>query len=351
MSLGPIMLDLDGSALSDEEKDLLQHPLTGGVILFSRNYESTEQITELVAAIHNIRSPNLLVAVDHEGGRIQRFREGFTKLPAGELIGTVFDKNNDEGIQLALNTGWLMATELRAVGIDFSFAPVLDLHKRISKVIGDRSFHRDPDAVTQLAKAYMQGMRKAGMSAVGKHFPGHGSVVEDSHLAVPVDYRRFEDIQLDDLIPFERLIHAGLAAIMPAHVIYPVVDDKPAGYSSKWLKDILRGQYRFQGTIFSDDISMAGAEIAGDYVSRASSATSAGCDMVLVCNKREAVINILDKFDYNPDPVSQVRLIRMHGKNHLTVKQMKGDTQWQSISREIAELDITPELDLGDDAV
>ena len=351
MSLGPLMLDLKGCTLADEEREILKHPLTGGVILFSRNYESTEQITGLVNELHALREPRLLVAVDHEGGRIQRFREGFTKLPACELIGKSYDQDNRNGLELAEKAGWLMAVELRAVDIDFSFAPVLDIHKGVSSVIGDRSFHRDPETVAVLARAYMQGMKRAGMPAVGKHFPGHGSVVEDSHLAVPLDKRRFEDIQLDDLIPFERMIHAGLAAIMPAHVIYPAVDDKPAGFSSKWLKNILRGQLGFQGTIFSDDISMAGAEIAGDYIGRTNSAIEAGCDMVLVCNNQDAVIDILENFDYSPNPVSQVRLIRMHGKNKLTFNQVKADQQWQTISQEITQLDITPELDLGDDAI
>jgi beta-N-acetylhexosaminidase len=235
--------------------------------------------------------------------------------------------------------------------VDFSFAPVLDLHKGISKVIGDRSFHRDPETVATLAKNYMQGMRRAGMVAVGKHFPGHGSVVEDSHLAVPTDSRRYEDIQLDDMVAFERLIHAGLAGIMPAHVIYPAVDNKPAGYSSIWLNEILRRQLQFQGAIFSDDISMAGAELAGDYIDRTKSALSAGCDMVLVCNNQDAATEILEKFDYSPNPASQARLIRMHGRHQLTYDQMKQDNEWQTVAREVTQLNVTPELDLGDDAI
>ncbi len=351
MSLGPIMLDLKGCTLTAGERELLQHPLTGGVILFSRNYESIVQITDLVESIHDVREPRLLVAIDHEGGRIQRFREGFTKLPACELIGKNFDGDNKQGLLLAEKAGWLMAIELRAIGVDFSFAPVLDLHKGISKVIGDRSFHRDPETVAILARCYMQGMRRAGMAAVGKHFPGHGSVVEDSHHAVPSDSRRFEDIQLDDMVAFERLIHARLAGIMPAHVIYPSVDNKPAGFSSIWLKDILRHQLQFQGAIFSDDISMAGAELAGDYLGRTKSALYAGCDMVLVCNNQEAAAEILEKFDYSPNPASQVRLIRMHGKNQLTYNQMKKDNEWQAVAKEITQLNVTPELDLGDDAI
>ncbi|MBI4006118.1 MAG: beta-N-acetylhexosaminidase [Gammaproteobacteria bacterium] len=350
MSLGPIMLDLRGATLERDEREMLQHPLTGGVILFSRNYESPEQLGLLTETIHALREPRLLISVDHEGGRVQRFRDGFTTLPACQMIGKKYNQDNAKGLVLAEKAGWLMALELRAVGIDFSFAPVLDLQKGISKVIGDRAFHRDPETVAQLAKHYMQGMRRAGMSAVGKHFPGHGAVKEDSHFALPVDYRRFEDIQMDDLISFERLIHSGLAAIMSAHVVYPAVDDKPAGFSSVWLKKVLRKQMQFQGTIFSDDISMAGAEMAGDYMGRARSALSAGCDMVLVCNNQKGAIEILENLEHNPDPASQVRLIRMHGKNHLTFTQMQDDKEWQSVSGEIAALDIMPELGLGDDA-
>ncbi len=350
MSLGPIMLDLQGCTLTPEERELLRHPLTGGVILFSRNYESVDQLAQLVTSIHAVREPRLLIAVDHEGGRVQRFREGFTRLPACGLIGHAYDKDHKHGLALAEKIGWLMAIELCSVGVDFSFAPVLDLHKGISKVIGNRAFHRDPEVVGRLARAYMQGMRRAGMAAVGKHFPGHGSVVEDSHHALPVDNRRFEDIQQDDLVPFERLIHAGLAGIMPAHVVYPALDSKPAGFSSIWLKNVLRQQLQFQGTIFSDDISMAGAELAGDYPGRTESALAAGCDMVLVCNNRAAAINILDNYTWSPNPVSQVRLIRMHGKQTLTYTELKHTGDWHNTVAAVAALDINPELDLGDDA-
>jgi beta-N-acetylhexosaminidase len=351
MSLGPIMLDLCGPTLQEDERDILGHPLVGGVILFARNYESPEQLASLVESIHAIREPRLLIAVDHEGGRIQRFREGFTSLPACRLLGNRYDQSHAEGLSLAERTGWIMAVELRAVGVDFSFAPVLDLDKGISKVISDRSFHRDPEAVAVLAKHYIQGMRKAGMSAVGKHFPGHGSVREDSHQAVPVDYRRFEDIKMDDLLCFDRLIRYGLTAIMPAHVIYPSVDEKPAGFSPFWLRKILRRQMQFQGPVFSDDISMAGAEVAGDYPGRARTALDAGCDMVLVCNNREGAAGILDNLEHMPDPASQVRLMRMHGRNKVTLRQLRGDHEWQDVSGEINALDVTPELGLGDDAV
>ncbi len=343
------MMDLQGTSLTDEERELLCHPLVGGLILFSRNYESTDQLRGLIGSVHALRKPSLLISVDHEGGRVQRFREGFTRLPAASLIGECCQKDDRAGLLLAERAGWLMAIELRAVGIDFSFAPVLDLNKGISQVIGDRAFDRDPEQVARIAKAYMLGMKRAGMSAVGKHFPGHGAVSEDSHHAVPVDRRRYEDIEMDDLIPFERLIHAGLPAIMPAHVIYPAVDSLPAGFSPVWLKKILRQQLGFQGTIFSDDISMAGAEVAGDYIQRTTAALRAGCDMVLVCNNRDAVRMVLDGFEYCPDPALQARLIRMHGKQTIDLAGIRQNPEWQAVSEEIVALDITPELDLGND--
>jgi len=351
MSLGPVMLDLSGITLQEDEREILKHPLAGGVILFARNFESPEQLASLVASIHALREPRLLVAVDHEGGRIQRFRNGFTRLPACRLIGRRYDQSQAEGLALAERTGWIMALELRAVDVDFSFAPVLDLDKGISRVIGDRSFHRDPEAVAALAKHYIQGMRKAGMSAVGKHFPGHGSVKEDSHLAVPVDYRRYEDIRMDDLLCFDRLIHCGLAAIMPAHVIYPAIDGKPAGFSPVWLKTILRRQLQFQGPVFSDDLGMAGAEVAGEFPARARAALDAGCDMVVVCNHREGAVGILENLEYTPDPAAQVRLMRMHGRNKITLRQLYEDHEWRNVSEEINALDVMPELGLGDDAV
>lgn len=349
MSLGPVMLDLEGVALTPAERELLRHPLVGGVILFARNYESIPRLAALTEAIHAVREPRLLVAVDHEGGRVQRFRDGFTRLPPCALLGRVHDEDHRRGLHLAEKAGWLMAVELRAAGIDFSFAPVLDLYKGISTVIGDRSFHRNPQTVANLARHYAHGMRRAGMEAVGKHFPGHGSVSEDSHHAVPVDRRSFDDIRMEDMLPFERLITAGLAAIMPAHVIYPAVDDKPAGFSPVWLQDILRRQLDFHGTIFSDDICMTGAGVIGTYVERTGAALAAGCDMVLVCNNRKAATEILDNFQYSPDPAAQARLIRMHGRQPLTYAEMQQDTAWRSISREVAALEVAPELDLGDD--
>ncbi len=351
MSLGPIMLDLRGPALEADEAELLRHPLVGGVILFARNYVSAEQLQELTTRIHDIRHPSLLIAVDHEGGRVQRFREGFTHLPPCHLIGDCFDEDETHGLQLAEEAGWLMASELRAVGVDFSFAPVLDLYKSISEVIGDRAFHSEPEKVAILARRYMQGMNKAGMAAVGKHFPGHGSVREDSHVAIPVDRRRYEDLLMEDMISFQRLINAGLAAIMPAHVIYPEIDDKPAGFSEIWLKRILRRQLDFKGTIFSDDISMAGAEVAGDFLDRTRLALSAGCDMVLICNRQEEAARVLRNLDHRPDPTCSARLMRMHGRGNTGLADLRAGEDWQRVAARITAMDVTPELNLGDDTV
>ena len=352
MSLGPVMLDLRGTVLEQDEREILQHPLVGGVILFSRNYEEPGQLMELTRAIHSVRQPPLLIAVDHEGGRVQRFRQHFSALPACHHYGEKYDEDRRAALQMAEQAGWLLAIELLATGVDFSFAPVLDLDKSISQVIGDRAFHRDPDIVTNLAKQFMAGMKRAGMAAVGKHFPGHGAVAEDSHHAVPRDKRRFEDIEMSDCLPFERLISAGLPAIMPAHVIYPEVDDKPAGFSARWLQGILRKRLGFRGVIFSDDISMAGAEVLGSYADRAEAAISAGCDMVLVCNNQAEAVKLLEQIKPDVDPVSQSRLMRMHGRQpELTFAGLRDNREWQQVVAHITALEKTPELGLGDDEI
>ncbi len=322
------MIDLESQALSSEERELLQHPLVGGIILFSRNYESPAQIRALIADIHALRDPPLLIAVDHEGGRVQRFREGFTRLPACAQLGQRYDCNRSDALTMATSMGWILATELRSVGVDFSFAPVLDLGRGVSSVIGDRAFHSHPEVVALLTEAMMIGMREAGMIAVGKHFPGHGSVAPDSHLAVPIDERRFADIVSEDLVPFAYLIHQGLPAIMPAHVIYPQVDSQPAGFSSRWLQDVLRGQLGFQGVIFSDDITMAGAAVVGDPLTRAQLALSAGCDMVLICNDRTAAIQVISNLGEYHSPVSQARLLQLQGKTALSWETLPQDNRW-----------------------
>jgi beta-N-acetylhexosaminidase len=329
------MLDVQGFALTEEERERLRHPLVGGVILFSRNYESPEQAAALVADIHGLREPRLLVGVDHEGGRVQRFRAGFTELPPVRRLGEIYDENRKRAKRLAELTGWLMAAELRSLGVDFSFAPVLDLDRGLSTVIGDRAFHSDPEAVADLAHAYMMGMGQAGMAATGKHFPGHGGVAADSHVAVPVDERPLIDISTLDMLPFERMIHYGLAAVMPAHVIYPQVDALPAGFSRIWLQKILRGQLEFKGAIFSDDLSMEGAGVVGGMVERAEAALAAGCDMLLACNDPAGADRVLAGLTHTHGPVSLARLARMHGRHPTDRAALEDDPAWREASRAV----------------
>ena len=333
MSLGPVMLGISGLVLTAEERSLLRHPRVGGVILFSRNYQDPEQVTALIDEIHQLRQPRLLVAVDQEGGRVQRLRDGFTRLPPVRRLGEVYDADPVRARKLARISGWLMASELRSVGIDFSFAPVLDLDYGCCPVIGNRAFHRDPYAVSELALAYATGMHQAGMEAVGKHFPGHGGVSADSHLELPVDPRPLTALLADDLIPFERLIGHGLAGIMPAHVLYPEIDDQPAGFSARWLSEILRGRFGFQGAIFSDDLDMAGAAGAGGPLARAHAALAAGCDLVLACNDREAALAIVEGLDEPPDPAGQLRLTRLHGREPLERPTLLNSEAWREAVR------------------
>ncbi len=316
MSLGPLMLDVAGTELDADDLRRLRHPLVGGVILFARNYRSPTQLKALTASIHAVRQPPLLIAVDHEGGRVQRFREGFTRIPAMRELGRVWDHNPRRARQLAEETGWVLAAELRAHGIDFSFTPVLDIDYGSSGVIGDRAFHRNTQAVSELAHALMSGLRRGGMAAVGKHFPGHGFVIADSHVAVPVDERAPAEIEHDDLVPFRRLIDDGLPAIMPAHVIYPRVDNRPAGFSRVWLQEVLRRRLGFHGAIFSDDLAMEGAGVAGGVTQRALAALEAGCDMVLLCNRPDLADELLDALQWQMSAVSMARLARMHGRHH-----------------------------------
>ena len=314
LPLGPVMIDLAGSELSSEDRRRLAHPLTGGVILFSRNYTDPEQLSRLTGEVHSLRSPSLIIAVDQEGGRVQRFREGFTAIPAMRELGHAWDASAQRARQNAQSVGFVLAAELRAHGVDLTFAPVLDLDFGESSVIGDRALHGDAQVVAELARALLQGFRQAGMSGVGKHFPGHGHVRADSHLEVPVDERGYEEIEASDILPFRRLIGAGLGGIMPAHVIYANVDHRPAGFSPVWLKEILRGELGFDGIIFSDDLNMEGASIGGSFVERAAVALEAGCDMILVCNNASAVDEIYGAFSYSMPAVSLARLGRMHGR-------------------------------------
>jgi len=346
MSLGPVMVGITGLELKPEERDMLLHPMVGGVILFSRNYEMVEQLDSLVATIHSLRDPRLLIAVDQEGGRVQRFRNGFTSLPAVRLLGDIYDKDAARARHLAGLSGWLMATELAMAGIDISFAPVLDLDKGISQVIGDRAFHHDPEVVADLGHAYMHGMNNAGMMATGKHFPGHGSVSGDSHTEMPCDHRRYEDILMEDLIPFERMIHYGMAGVMLAHVIYDRIDDRPAGFSSFWVMEVLRKRLAFQGVVFSDDLEMAGASIAGDITERARQALGAGCDMVLVCKNVDAMAEVLEGIQGWNNPASRLRIVRMHNNRGISRAALQMDPKWQQAVREVESYDVPHTLDL-----
>ena len=292
-SVSPLlMLDLEGLQVSDVEKDLLSHPGTGGLILFTRNYQDRQQLAELIRQIRAVR-PEILIAVDQEGGRVQRFREGFVRLPPMAALGSRYDQAPQLAMAEASLLGELMASELTELDIDLSFAPVLDLDYGTSTVIGDRSFHGDADAMIALASAFIDGMSAAGMAATGKHFPGHGHVVADSHLELPVDPRPLAEIEAADLRPFVALAQK-LDGIMPAHVIYSAVENQTAGFSRYWLQTRLREQMGFRGVIFSDDLSMAGAHGVGGYAERARAALEAGCDMVLACNNRAGAEQVLD---------------------------------------------------------
>jgi beta-N-acetylhexosaminidase len=311
--LGPVMVDVAGVALDDDDRRRLTHPNCGGVILFSRNYQCAQQVADLVASIHALRIPALPVGVDHEGGRVQRFREGFTALPAMARIGAGYAADPAQATRLAELAGYVLAAELRACGVDFSFAPVLDLDFGRSQVIGDRAFHASPEAVTALARALIRGLRRGGMASVGKHFPGHGYASADSHVAVPTDPRTLDQILAADAMPYARLAPGALAAVMPAHVVYPEVDAAPAGFSRRWLNDILRIRLGFDGAILSDDLAMEGASVAGDVVERARAALGAGCDMVLVCNRPDLADRLLDSELPLVSATSAARLARLRG--------------------------------------
>jgi beta-N-acetylhexosaminidase len=316
MSLGPLMLDVRSARLTDEDRQRLSHPLVGGVILFARNYQNPEQLEQLCAEIHALKSPPLLIAADQEGGRVQRFRDGFTRLPPMRRLGEVWDQHPHRAHDLAQDAGYVLGAELRARGVDLSFAPVLDLDYGSSSVIGDRAFHREPQAIIELAHAVMNGLKEAGMGACGKHFPGHGYIAADSHLALPVDEREYADLELADLLPFQALIDFGLPAMMPAHVVYPKIDSRPAGFSPVWLKQILRQEMGFDGMIFSDDLCMEGAAIAGDMTERVGAALDAGCDMALICNRPDLADETLARLKHDWSAASRSRLARLHGRPH-----------------------------------
>ncbi|WP_151635124.1 beta-N-acetylhexosaminidase [Noviherbaspirillum aerium] len=308
-ALGPVMLDVVGKELTEEDVRRIRHPLTGGVILFARNYENRTQLTALAEAIHAAR-PGVLIAVDHEGGRVQRFRtDGFSRLPAMRRLGELWDKDVLASMKAATDVGFVLASELRACGVDLSFTPVLDLDYGESGVIGDRSFHRDPRVVSVLAKSLNHGLALAGMANCGKHFPGHGFVKADSHVDIPVDERDLKAILGEDAAPYDWM-GLSLAAVMPAHVIYPKVDKNPAGFSKKWL-GILRKEMGFQGVIFSDDLSMEGARVAGNVTDGAKAALAAGCDMVLICNSPDKADELLSELKPRQGTASEESAVRI----------------------------------------
>ena len=343
MSLGPLMVDIAGGELSAEDLAVLSHPLVGSVLLFTRNYRTPAQVEALCAAIRAVKSPHLLIAVDHEGGRVQRFREHFTRLPASRPLGRRYAEDRHDGLDLARSVGWLMASELRAVGVDYSFAPCVDLDYGVSEIIGDRSFDRNPDTVAALAAAFMLGMRDAGMAAIAKHFPGHGAVIADSHIALPVDRREYVDLE-EDIRPYRMLNQNNLAGVMAAHVVYPAVDALPASLSRRWITDILRGELGFHGCVFADDLSMAGAVAFGDILERTQLAHAAGCDVLPICNDRPAVLTVLDRF--KPEPISAAsgaRMVRMRARGEPPTT-LTADARWQDTAQRIADLSAAPAL-------
>jgi beta-N-acetylhexosaminidase len=345
VTLGPLMVDVAGLELTPEDRDVLRHPLVGSVILFTRNFATSDQLRKLVADIHAVRSPPLVVGVDHEGGRVQRFRKEFSVLPPLRRIGHEFDLDAKHGLTLARSMGWLMAAELRAHGIDLSFAPCVDLDYGVSEVIGDRAFHSKPEAVAQLALAYLHGMKDAGMAATAKHFPGHGAVVADSHQSLPVDRRDWNGIA-DDILPYRRLIANGLPGVMVAHVLFPAVAPEPSSLSRRWIQNALREELRFEGAIFTDDLSMGGAKEFGDVVQRATAALDAGCDVLPVCNDRPAVAKLLDELNHEPQPSSHLRLVRMRGKAAPEREELLAGEPWRGAQDLLARSAQPPALKL-----
>jgi beta-N-acetylhexosaminidase len=318
----------------------------GGVILFARNYESPEQIADLVGEIRALRSPPLLVAVDHEGGRVQRFRDGFTAVPPMRLIGREFDRNPESGLRAAREAGWLIASELRAVGVDLCFAPCVDLDWGVSEIIGNRSFHRKADAVADLSNAFSRGLRSAGMAAVAKHFPGHGAVIADSHLKLPVDHREYGSV-LDDMRPYERLVNNGaIAGVMLAHIVYEKIDTNPAGFSEYWIQRELRSRLGFGGAVFCDDLSMKATRDYGSMAERGRLALAAGCDMILVCNDRDAAHEAVDALNEYKNPLSLVRLARLHGTGQPVRETLMASEEWRSVNERFSHWSDRPEFHL-----
>lgn len=337
-ALGPVILDVAGLSLSARESVTLGRPHVGGVILFSRNYQSVEQLQKLVAEIRSAR-PDVLIAVDQEGGRVQRLKSGFTRLPPLRKLGQLYVDDPVGALDVTQDCGWLMAAELRAVDIDLSFAPVLDADDHFSEVIGDRAFDKDVEVVCALGQSYINGMREAGMASVGKHFPGHGAVRGDSHVARPVDDRSLQAVWSTDLLPFRVLLHQ-LDGMMPAHVVFSAVDSSPVGFSAVWLQDILRRQLGYAGVIFSDDLSMEAATTGGNYADRAVAALSSGCDAVLVCNNPAGAAEVLDELEQGRWPISNaLRRVKPDSTvNHQSLPQLQATTRWRQAHANLARL-------------
>ena len=332
---GRLMVDVEGFSLTSEDRELLADPQVGGVILFARNIQSRSQVCMLVVEIRRC-SNALLIAVDQEGGRVQRFRVGFTKIPAMQIVGDLVESNFDEGICLSRELGWLMASEVLACGVDISFAPVLDVDRDTSSIIGDRAFSNQPNAVITAAKAFIAGMHDAGMASTGKHFPGHGGIVADSHLEAPIDQRSWQQLEEHDLKPFKSLAKT-LDGIMPAHITFPAIDAQSVGFSSFWLKQVLRQQLGFTGVIFSDDLSMKGADVAGGYVEKAKDALAAGCDMVLVCNSRQGATQVLAYME--EQKLSQSTLIgAMRSAKQVNWLELEQSTRRKSVLEKLASM-------------
>jgi len=338
MKLGPVMVDVGGLELTPDDIERLQHPQVGGAILFARNFAAPLQLIQLTHSIRELRTPSLLIAVDHEGGRVQRFRHGFTAIPPMRELGKLWDRDPAQAIAAARGCGFVIGSELQAHGVDFSFAPVLDVDYGESGVIGDRALHSDPHTIAVLAEALQAGLNAAGMMSVGKHFPGHGYVRADSHLEVPVDDRTLAEITAKDLLPFQRMARSGMGAVMPAHVIYPKVDSKPAGFSSVWLQRILREKIGFQGIIFSDDLMMEGASTAGGVVARANAALNAGCDMALLCNDPRAADSLLEGLERRPiQPTLARRLDKMRGRA-ISTAALKANAAYLAATENLARI-------------
>jgi len=343
MGRGFIMTDIGGRELTSADRDLLVEENVGGVILFSRNYESPQQISTLVQEIRNLKSPPLLVAVDHEGGRVQRFRNGFTDIPAMRKIGRLYEMNANIALKVSETVGWIVGAELRSVGIDLSFAPCVDLDWGVSSVIGDRSFHKNKYAVENLAYHFSKGMRESGMSPVAKHFPGHGAVAIDSHEDLPIDRREFSKL-LDDIYPYESLIRKNtVSAVMMAHIIYKEADNLPASISEYWMQNHLRNQLNFDGVIFSDDLSMHALRGYGDTVTRAERALRSGCDMILICNDRDNTKKVIQAKKNHSNYNSMIRIARVSGKKTYSLGELQNDQKWKSARDLIEKFVINPE--------